>query len=30
MALGGDAVSWPKIVLITVLVGCVVGLKFVE
>ncbi|GER22953.1 QacE family quaternary ammonium compound efflux SMR transporter [Zafaria cholistanensis] len=30
MAFGGDAVSWPKIVLITVLIGCVVGLKFVE
>ena len=30
MAFGGDAVSWQKIVLITVLIACVVGLKFVE
>lgn len=30
MAFGGEAVSWAKIVLITLLIGCVVGLKFVE
>jgi len=30
MAFGEESVSWPKIILITVLIGCVVGLKFVE
>ena len=30
MAFGGESVNWLKIALITVLVACVVGLKFVE
>ncbi|MEE1621476.1 multidrug efflux SMR transporter [Zafaria sp. Z1313] len=30
MAFGAESVSWLKILLITVLIGCVVGLKFVE
>jgi quaternary ammonium compound-resistance protein SugE len=30
MAFGGESVNWLKIALITVLIACVVGLKFVE
>lgn len=30
MAVDGESISWAKILLLTLLVGCVVGLKFVE
>lgn len=30
MAVDGESISWAKVLLLTALVGCIVGLKFVE